>query len=123
MKVEYPLLNRFWDQQRSPEHRLLCHSLHRPATLFGIGRNLTLTGCRMRIVESLNKVVKCFAVNKTYCIFMLTTNDEKNADSFLFSNLSYISRAGGWLRQLRHSWLFDAFPGFSFLLTSQNNHK
>jgi hypothetical protein len=62
------------------------------------------------------------AVN--FRILAVTTNNEKNADSFQFSNLPYISRAGGWLRQLRCSWLFNAFPGFSFLSLSaiKNNH-
>jgi hypothetical protein len=63
-------------------------------------------------------------VNETFCKFTLTTNDDKNADSYLFSKFPYISRAGGWLRQLRRSWLFVAFPGFSFLYLSaiKNNH-
>jgi hypothetical protein len=96
MKVEYPLLNRFWNQQRSPDPRLLCHSLHRPVTLFGIGRNLTLTGCRMRIVESLNKVLRKVksSVNMSYIYTATNLNlDEILPHLFTFP---YISSAGGF---------------------------
>jgi hypothetical protein len=53
----------------------------------------------------------------------VTTNDRKNANSFQLSKFPYISSAGGWLRQLCHSWLSDAFTPVLLFSPSKDNHK